>query len=49
MTVDVDLSSTPQEAQKESPPTSMRTPVYDHDSAQIDAVIQRIIRENIAS
>ncbi|HEX2518587.1 MAG TPA: HlyD family efflux transporter periplasmic adaptor subunit [Castellaniella sp.] len=49
MTVDVDLSSTPKEAPKEMSPTAMRTPVYDHDPAQVDAVIQRIIRENIAS
>jgi len=26
----------------------MRTPVYDRDSAAVDALIQRIIRENIA-
>ncbi|TAN27679.1 MAG: HlyD family efflux transporter periplasmic adaptor subunit [Castellaniella sp.] len=49
MTVDIDLSSTPKEAPKEISQTTMRTPVYDHDPAKVDAVIQRIIRENIAS
>jgi membrane fusion protein (multidrug efflux system) len=49
MTVDVDLSSTPKEAPKETSPTAMRTPAYDRDPAQVDAVIRRIIQENIAS
>jgi membrane fusion protein (multidrug efflux system) len=47
-TVDVDLSSTSSEAPKQQPVSTMRTPVYDRDSAAVDALIQRIIRENIA-
>jgi membrane fusion protein (multidrug efflux system) len=47
-TVDVDLSSTSSEAPKQQPVSTMRTPVYDRDSAAVDARIQRIIRENIA-
>jgi len=47
-TVDVDLSSAPSEAPKQQPVSPMRTPVYDRDSAAVDALIQRIIRENIA-
>jgi membrane fusion protein, multidrug efflux system len=47
-TVDVDLSSAPGEAPKQQPVSPMRTPVYDRDSAAVDALIQRIIRENIA-
>ena len=56
MTVEVDLSSTPeqagQDAQGQSGEASahaLSTPVYDHDTAGIDARIRRIIQDNIDS
>ena len=49
MTVDVDLSTTPKTAPKEIPLTTSHTPVYDHKPAKVDALIQRIIQENLAS
>ena len=54
MTVDVDLSSTPKQspnqfaAQSTDKPV-LSTPVYDHDPAQVDAAIKRIIQDNLAS
>ncbi|CAM5190865.1 Membrane fusion protein (Multidrug efflux system) OS=Castellaniella defragrans OX=75697 GN=HNR28_000469 PE=4 SV=1 [Castellaniella defragrans] len=49
MTVDVDLSTSPEKAPKEAPATNFRTPVYDHAPSEVDALIHRIIQENIAS
>ncbi len=54
MTVDVDLSSTPKQSPNQSAAQStgkpvLSTPVYDHDPAQVDAAIKRIIQDNLAS
>ncbi|WP_322998440.1 HlyD family efflux transporter periplasmic adaptor subunit [Castellaniella sp.] len=49
MTVEVDLSSTPDQAAPGEPTQSLSTPVYDHDPAEVDALIQRIIQENQTS
>ncbi len=54
MTAEVDLSSTPEQADadKQGGPTAepaLSTPVYDHDPAEVDARIQQIIQDNIGS
>jgi membrane fusion protein (multidrug efflux system) len=53
MTVKVDLASAPEQAPAsgEAPAQhpALSTPIYDHDPAEVDALIQRIIQENQAS
>jgi membrane fusion protein (multidrug efflux system) len=49
MTVEVDLSSTPDQAAPSAPASVLSTTVYDHDPAEVDALIERIIQENQAS
>jgi membrane fusion protein (multidrug efflux system) len=53
MTVEVDLSSSPetadQAAQDQTAAPALNTPVYDHDPAEVDARIQRIIQDNLGS
>ena len=55
MTVDVDLSETPDQADTaaqtagQAAQSGLRTSVYDHDADEIDARIQRIIQDNIGS
>lgn len=54
MTAEVDLSSTPEQADsdKQDGPTAepaLSTPVYDHDPAEVDARIRQIIQANIGS
>ncbi|WP_323017839.1 HlyD family efflux transporter periplasmic adaptor subunit [Castellaniella sp.] len=49
MTVEIDLSSTPDQAVQPAPASALNTSVYDHDPAEADTLIQRIIQENLAS
>jgi membrane fusion protein (multidrug efflux system) len=56
MTVEVDLSSTPEQADGNGQDNGARatgpalsTPVYDHDATEIDARIRQIIQDNIGA
>jgi membrane fusion protein (multidrug efflux system) len=56
MTVEVDLSSAPEQADEDkqgkggqAAEPALSTPVYDHDPAEVDARIRQIIQDNIGS
>lgn len=54
MTAEVDLSSTPEQADAskqggQTAEPTLSTPVYDHDPAEVDARIQQIIQDNLGS